>query len=256
MYRQFIEYQMLDIAKEPMEVAPTAHYTMGGIVVDPETHATEVGGLFAAGEVTGGLHGANRLGGNSLAETAIAGRRAGEAAAAYASEAEVVVRSRATIRDAIDELDSFVHPGPELARPLQRRLRNIMWERCGVVRDEAGLTAGLRELEDVRSVLTDVDVRPGAEGWSDLAHLLDLRGGLLAAEATIRGALERTETRGAHTRSDFPGIDPDLQVNLHARLDDGRLAVAARPVPAAPSELDELVRTAPGVESQRGRLLE
>src|SRR5687767_15449303 len=84
MYRQFIEYQMLDIAKQPMEVAPTAHYTMGGIVVDPETHATEVHGLYAAGEVTGGLHGANRLGGNSLAETVIAGRRAGEAAAVFA----------------------------------------------------------------------------------------------------------------------------------------------------------------------------
>jgi succinate dehydrogenase / fumarate reductase flavoprotein subunit len=135
-YRQFIEYQMLDITKDPMEVAPTAHYSMGGLVVDPETHATEVAGLYAAGEVTGGLHGANRLGGNSLAETVIAGRRAGEAAARFAEEREAVVRSRRVIGAAMDELDGLVHPGTELARPLQRRLRDLMWERCGVVRDE------------------------------------------------------------------------------------------------------------------------
>jgi succinate dehydrogenase / fumarate reductase flavoprotein subunit len=256
MYRQFIEYQMLDIARDPMEVAPTAHYTMGGVVVDPETHATEVVGLYAAGEVTGGLHGANRLGGNSLAETVIAGRRAGEAAAAFASEAEVAVRSRATIREAVDELEALVGPGPELARPLQRRLRDVMWEHCGVVRDEAGLTEGLGEIAEVRAVLADVDVRPGAEGWSDLAQVLDLRGGLLAAEATLRGALDRTETRGAHNRSDFPRLDPDLQVNIHARLDDGRLSVDRRRVPAAPPELDELVRTAPTLEPDGERLLE
>ena len=86
MYRQFIEYQMLDISREPMEVAPTAHYSMGGIVVDPETHATDVVGLYAAGECTAGLHGANRLGGNSLTETIVFGRRAGEAAARFSRE--------------------------------------------------------------------------------------------------------------------------------------------------------------------------
>ena len=100
MYRQFIEWQMLDISREPMEVAPTAHYSMGGIVVDPETHATAVGGLYAAGECVGGLHGANRLGGNSLSETLISGRRAGEAAATHAHESEIRVRSRQAIDDA------------------------------------------------------------------------------------------------------------------------------------------------------------
>jgi succinate dehydrogenase / fumarate reductase flavoprotein subunit len=256
MYRQFIEYQMLDIATSPMEVAPTAHYTMGGVVVDPETHATEVPGLYAAGEVIGGLHGANRLGGNSLAETIIAGRRAGEAAAAFAAGAEVVLRSRRAIADAIDELDSLVHIGAELARPLQRRLRDLMWERCGVVRDEAGLAAGLAELDDIRTVLDDVDVRPGAEGWSDLAHLLDLRRGLLAAEATIRGAGERTETRGAHNRADFPDLDPGLQVNFHARLAGPGVVLERHPVPLSTPELAELIQTAPGVDHITGRLLE
>jgi succinate dehydrogenase / fumarate reductase flavoprotein subunit len=257
MYRQFIEHQMLDISKEPMEVAPTAHYTMGGVVVDPETHATKVAGLYAAGEVTGGLHGANRLGGNSLAETIIAGRRAGEAAAQFADEGEVVLRSRRVITEACDALDSLVKPGSELGRPVQRRLRDAMWRHCGVVRDEDGLTRGLQELESVRAALPDVDVRPGAEGWSDLAHALDLHGGLRAAEATLRGALERRETRGAHNRSDFPNIDPAYRVNFYTRLDeDGAMQIRHEPVPQPSAELDEIIRTAPSVEAGADRLLE
>src|SRR5918999_947484 len=162
MYRQFVEWQMLDISREPMEVAPTAHYTMGGIVVDPETHLTNVRGLYAAGECVGGLHGANRLGGNSLGGALIAGRRAGEEAAAFAVEGEVFVRSRRAMTEAL------------------------------------------------RETAADVDVRPGAEGWTDLAHALDLRAGLVVAEATVRGAIERRETRGAHIRSDYPELDPQL----------------------------------------------
>ena len=256
MYRQFIEYQMLDIAREPMEVAPTAHYTMGGVVVDPETHASEVAGLYAAGEVTGGLHGANRLGGNSLAETIITGRRAGDAAASFSSETEVVLRPHAVIRDAIDELEAWIHPGTELARPLQRRLRDLMWERCGVVRNEADLADGLRELDEIDGSLADVDVRPGAEGWSDLAQVLDLRGGLLAAEATLRGALQRRETRGAHFRSDYRDLDPGLSVNFHGRLIDGRLSLHSVPVPPPSPELDALIDASPGAEPDAARLLE
>jgi succinate dehydrogenase / fumarate reductase flavoprotein subunit len=120
MYRQFVEWQMLDISREPMEVAPTAHYTMGGIVVDPKTHATNVQGLYATGECVGGLHGANRLGGNSLGEALISGRRAGDAAAAFGLESEVLVRSRRAIDEGLDDLDTLTRPGVELARPLQR----------------------------------------------------------------------------------------------------------------------------------------
>jgi succinate dehydrogenase / fumarate reductase flavoprotein subunit len=256
MYRQFIEHEMLDITKEPMEVAPTAHYTMGGVVVDPEAHATTIAGLYAAGEVCGGLHGANRLGGNSLSETLIAGRRSGEAAAAFAEEGEVVLRSRRVIREAADELDALVRPGSELARPLQRRLRDVMWQRCGVVRDEDGLKLALAEIEDIRGALPDVDVRPGAEGWSDLAHLLDLRGGLLAAEATIRGALERREKRGAHNRSDHQQLNPALQVNFFTRLEDGHVEIRNEPVPTASPELEEILRTAPQVVVRAEHLLE
>jgi succinate dehydrogenase / fumarate reductase flavoprotein subunit len=110
----------------------------------------------------------------------------------------------------------------------------VMWERCGVVRDEDGLREGLREIEAIRDKASDVDVRPGAEGWTDLAHALDLRAGLAVAEATLRGAVERRETRGAHNRSDFPDLDPALQVNFYV---DSRMDPWSEPVLTVPNEL-------------------
>jgi succinate dehydrogenase / fumarate reductase flavoprotein subunit len=251
MYRQFIEWQMLDISREPMEVAPTAHYTMGGIVVDPETHATDVRGLYAAGECVGGLHGANRLGGNSLGEALISGRRAGETGAAFALEGEVFTRSRRAINEALDELDELTGPGAELARPLQRRLRDMMWEECGVIRNDIGLQDGLRELASLRETVADVDVRPGAEGWMDLAHALDLRSGLTVGEATLRCAIERRETRGAQIRDDFPELDPALQVNFYV---DARMDPWPEPVSSVPEALRDW--TERPVELTADRLLE
>lgn len=257
MYRQFIEHQMLDISREPMEVAPTAHYSMGGIVVEPETHATEVVGLYAAGECTAGLHGANRLGGNSLTETIVFGKRAGEAAASFSADSDIAIHPRRIVEEAGEELDAMIGPGSELARPLQRALRDVMWECCGVMRDDAGLREGIARLDEIRAVVPDVDVRPSAEGWSDLAQLIDLRAGLLVAEATMRGALMRRESRGCHNRSDFPTLDPQLQVNFHQSLgDDGRLVEPwLEPVPPVPDELVPwLDRASPA--DLAGRLLE
>jgi len=239
MYRQFIEYQMLDIASDPMEVAPTAHYSMGGIVVDPDTHATEVAGLYAAGECTAGLHGANRLGGNSLAETVVFGRRAGEAAAAFSQERSVQLRSRDAVEAANADLDALLHPGDELSRSVQREIRNLMWERCGVVREEADLKRGLESLRQISGRVDRIDVRPSDEGWSDLVLALDVRAMLDTAEATVRCALERRETRGAHNRSDYPELDPDLTVNFYVRRDPkvGAMVVTSEPVPAVPAGL-------------------
>jgi succinate dehydrogenase flavoprotein subunit len=257
MYRQFIEYQMLDISKQPMEVAPTAHYSMGGVVVDPESHATDVPGLFAAGECTAGLHGANRLGGNSLAETVVFGRRAGEVAARFSQETEVSIRSRRGIEEADAELDSLIRHGDELARPLQRALRNVMWERCGVVREAAGLEQGMERIGELQRAAETVDVRPSEEGWNDLAYALDLRAGLLAAEATIRAAVARRETRGCHNRSDFPHVDPAMRVNFHLRLDPvaGRLVLRPATVPRIPPGLERWAEATGEIE-QAGRLLE
>jgi succinate dehydrogenase / fumarate reductase flavoprotein subunit len=256
MYRQFLDYQMLDISQQPMEVAPTAHYSMGGVVVDPDTHATDVAGLYAAGEVTAGLHGANRLGGNSLAETVVFGRRAGEAAARYSASRDVALRPRQVVAAADEELSGCIRHGRQFARPLQRALRDTMWETCGVVREQAGLQRGLERLAELRQLAADVDVRPTSEGYGDLAHALDLRGSLAAAEATLLGALARTESRGAHQRRDHPELDPALRVNFQARLDGtGRLTVSTQPVPAIPAELADWTRPDPDL-SVAGRLLE
>jgi len=256
MYRQFVEYQMLDIAKEPMEVAPTAHYSMGGIVVDPPTHATEVGGLYAAGECTAGLHGANRLGGNSLVETLVFGRRAGEAAARFSIERESQLRSRRAIDETYADLDSLIHNGTELSRALQRAVRNLMWEHCGVVRKATDMERALGLLDEIRSALPGVDVRPSEEGWGDLAQVLDLQAMLGTAEATMRGAIAREETRGAHIRSDFPELDPEMKVNfIVGRGSDARMTLEPAPLPAVSAELASWLGRA-GDLDPAGRLLE
>jgi succinate dehydrogenase / fumarate reductase flavoprotein subunit len=155
------------------------------------------------------------------------------------------------IDDGLAELDALTTPGSELARPLQRRLRDTMWESCGVVRTEPGLRAGVDELRALREAAGNVDVRPGAEGWTDLAHALDLRAGLMAAEATLRSAIERRETRGAQIRSDFADLDPAMRVNFFV---DARMAPWAEPVPPVPPEW--LALTEEPVEAGAGRLLE
>ena len=256
MYRQFLELQMLDISSQPMEVAPTAHYSMGGVVVDPETHATEVVGLYAVGEVAAGLHGANRLGGNSLAETVVFGHRAGAAAAEYSATRDLQLRARHVVRAADQELSSLIRPGSEFARPLQRALRDTMWETCGVVRDRDGLQHGLDRVAELQELARDVDVRPSSEGYADLAHALDLRASLVAAEATLLGALARRESRGAHQRRDFPQLDPDLRVNFRTRLEGtSHLTVTAQPVPPVPPELASWTQS-DEVLDVAGRLLE
>jgi succinate dehydrogenase / fumarate reductase flavoprotein subunit len=255
MYRQFLETQMLDISRERMEVAPTAHYSMGGLVVEPDSHATAVAGLYAAGEVTGGVHGANRLGGNSLVETLVFGRRAGAAAAAYSQARETRVRAGAAVAAANEDLDGLIGEGDELARPLQRALRDAMWECCGVVRDEGRLRRGLDRVAELRAALPHLDVRPDAEGYQDLAHALDLRGSLLAAEATLRGALERRESRGAHQRSDHPALDAALRVNVTIERRGDELTLSRHPVPEVPAELRRWVEEADEV-AVAGRLLE
>jgi succinate dehydrogenase / fumarate reductase flavoprotein subunit len=256
MYRQFVEYQMLDIAKEPMEVAPTAHYSMGGIVVDPPSHATDVTGLYAAGECTAGLHGANRLGGNSLVETLVFGRRAGEAAARFSRERESQLRSKPVVDEAQADLDSLIHNGTELSRALQRAVRNVMWEHCGVVREASAMEQALGMLDEVRSALPSVDVRPSEEGWGDLAHVLDVQAMLGTAEATLRGAIAREETRGAHNRSDFPELDPAMEVNfVVGRNSDGRMTLGPVPVPAVPVQLAPWLAKAGNIDPA-GKLLE
>jgi succinate dehydrogenase / fumarate reductase, flavoprotein subunit len=238
MYRQFVDLLMLDITRQPMEVAPTAHYSMGGVWVDPATHQTDVEGLYAVGECATGVHGANRLGGNSLVDCIVFGRIVGAEAASWSESLDVQVRDRSVIAAAAEEVSSILaQRGEEFARPLQRAVRDLMSEHCGVVRSETGLSEGLARLAEVEARVSELEVRPDIAGYDDLAHTFDLKGSLLAARATLQTALERRETRGAHNRSDYPELDPALTVNLTWRLDG---TIAREAVPETPAEIAAL----------------
>ncbi|MBM7790747.1 FAD-dependent oxidoreductase [Tenggerimyces flavus] len=238
MYRQFVDLLMVDITRQPMEVAPTAHYSMGGVWVDPTTHQTDVEGLYAIGECATGVHGANRLGGNSLVDCIVFGRIVGAEAAEWSESLDVQVRDRAVVAAAQAEVDEILaQRGEEFARPLQRAVRDVMSEHCGVVRSEDGLNAGLTKLAAVEERVAGLEVRPDIAGYDDLAHTFDLKGSLLAARATLQTALERRETRGAHNRSDYPNLDPALTVNLTWRLDG---TIARETVPETPAEIAKL----------------
>lgn len=257
MYRQFLDTLMIDISKEPMEVSPTAHYSMGGVLVNPEDHWAHVDGLFAAGEVAGGLHGANRLGGNSLAEILIFGKRAGRAAADRSMKMDVQMRSRKVIQQAHDKINSLLRNGNEVARPLQRALRNVMWEHCGVVRDESRLNEGLDKINELKETIQELDVRPDSEGYEDLMLAFDLEGAVMSAEATVLSALQRRESRGAHQRSDYTNMDDSPVYNIHIELSpDGKLSVDQQSADPLSEELQAVVKTTNEIKNYEGKLIE
>ncbi|MEV0381148.1 FAD-dependent oxidoreductase [Nonomuraea sp. NPDC050643] len=249
-YQTLLELQMLDITKDPIEIAPTAHYSMGGVWVRPEDHGTGVDGLYAIGEAASGLHGANRLGGNSLIELLVFGRIVGRSAAEYSAGLDAQRRSAEALDVARAEVDELLTAdGPENVRSLQRALRDIMTEHAGVVRDESGLLKGLTELAHVEARIADVGVHPDIAGFQDLAHAFDLKSAALAARATLETALERRETRGCHNRSDYPELDPELQVNL---VWSGPGSVERQAIPPIPAEIAALMREV----STDGKLVE
>ena len=214
-YQNLLELQMLDITTTPIEIAPTAHYSMGGIWVRPDDHGTDVEGLYAIGEASSGLHGANRLGGNSLIELLVYGQITGAAAAAYSKGLAAQQRSPRALREASEEVDALLSSdGRENVRPLQRALRDLMTEHAGVVRDEDGLQIGIAKLEEIEGRIAGVGIHPDIAGFQDLAHAFDLKSAAVAARATLDCALERRETRGCHNRSDYAENDESLQVNL------------------------------------------
>ena len=257
MYRQFLDTLMIDISKSPMEVSPTAHYSMGGIVVTPEEHSTGVEGLYAAGEVTAGLHGANRLGGNSLAEILIFGKRAGAAASERSKNIDIHKRSKKVIENAHENLNSFIKNGSEVARPLQRSLRNIMWEYGGVVKNEEKLKKGLQEIENLKEASKDLDVRPDSEGYQDLMLAFDLQASLVSSESTLISALSREESRGAHQRDDYKKINNDFNVNMRVKFDsDENILLSKDKVPALKKDLEGLITNTKEIDNFEGMLLE
>ena len=251
-FQTLMETQMLDITTSPIEIAPTAHYSMGGVWVDPVDHSTDVEGLWAIGEASSGLHGANRLGGNSLIELLVFGRIVGRSAVAYSDSLEAQVRSHAAVDEARAEISALLaSEGTENVRALQREVRNLMTEHAGVVRDEAGLLAGLEKLATIEARLELVGIHPDIAGFADLAHAFDLKSSVLAARATLECALERRETRGCHNRSDYPELDPNLQVNL---VWSPSVGVVRESIPAVSADVAALMHT--GEISQEGKLVE
>jgi succinate dehydrogenase / fumarate reductase flavoprotein subunit len=249
-YKTLLDIQLLDITTTPIEIAPTAHYSMGGVWVRPEDHGTGVEGLYAIGEASSGLHGANRLGGNSLIELLVFGRIVGEAAAAYSASLTAQQRSAAAVADARGEVDDLLAAnGKENVRVLQRALRNTMTEHAGVVRDERGLRAGLAEVEAIEARTANVGIHPDIAGYHDLAHAFDLRSSIIAARATLEAALERRETRGCHVRSDYPELDESLQVNF---VWAGAGRIERERITPIPEEIAALMRDV----SAEGKLVE
>jgi succinate dehydrogenase / fumarate reductase flavoprotein subunit len=249
-YQTLMDLQLLDITTTPIEVAPTAHYSMGGVWVRAEDHGTGVDGLYAIGEAASGLHGANRLGGNSLIELLVFGRIVGEAAAAYSAQLTAQQRSASALAEARAEVDALLAAdGPETVRALQRAIRDIMTEHAGVVRDEDGLLAGVSALEAVEARIADIGVHPDLAGFHDLAHAFDLKAAARAARATLDAARERRETRGCHNRSDYPTIDDLLQVNL---VWSGPGRIEREAIPPIADEIAALMRDV----STAGKLVE
>lgn len=242
MYEQFLRLADVDIVTQPMEVAPTIHYAMGGLWVTPETGATTRRGLYAAGEVAAGLHGANRLGGNSLSDLLVFGRRAGAAASAYLRE---VGLGKIDERQVAAEQDVLLSPltgnGKENPYLLQQALQQAMQDGAGLARDEQGLTACLGAILELRDRVKRIGV-PGSRKYNPGWHTArDLRFMLIVAEAITRAALERRESRGAHWRLDYVEKDPDLgRVNMIAYNDRGAVKIKTKPVPQMPAELARL----------------
>jgi succinate dehydrogenase / fumarate reductase flavoprotein subunit len=249
MYHQFKELAEVDITAEPMEVGPTCHYVMGGVEVDPDSAEARVPGLFAAGEVAGGMHGSNRLGGNSLSDLLVFGRRAGMAAMWHAHRR----RTRAELSDealsdaARAALAPFERDGGENPYTVQHDLQTTMNDLVGIIRTASEVEQALVRIEELKERVARLSVeghRQYNPGW----HLaLDLPHMLTVSECIARAALERKESRGGHTRDDFPAADKEwAQVNLICTwTGDGTVAVKHQPLPQMPPELAEIFEEVP-----------
>ncbi len=249
MYHQFMELAGVDITAQSMEVGPTCHYMMGGVRVDAETEQTTVPGLFAAGEVAGGMHGANRLGGNSLSDLLVFGRRAGMAAAEFAQG-----RARSSPADAAEVAAVVAEAEAPLGRAsgespydLHHALQQMMQELVGIIRTESELRKALDELDTLDERAQRMSVKGGRAynpGWN-LAT--DLPAMLTMSRLVTKGALERRESRGGHTREDYPKPDPEFgKVNLVQRIDaGGQYTLEPEPLLEMPAELKELFEEEP-----------
>ena len=246
MYHQFKQLADIDITREPMEVGPTTHYMMGGVQVDAETQMSTVPGLFAAGECAAGLHGANRLGGNSLSDLLVFGKRAGRHAACFAQQnAAAAIDDGQVERAARLALETFnrVNGNAEGPYQIQYDLQATMQDLVGIVRTEGEMAHGLAEIGKLRQRAASVGVQGNREynpGWHTA---LDLENLLTVSEAIARAALERKESRGAHFRDDYPAKDPAFaKINIVVRQGPaGEMQIARQPIAEMSAELKQVI---------------
>jgi succinate dehydrogenase / fumarate reductase, flavoprotein subunit len=243
MYHQFKELADVDITKGPMEVGPTCHYVMGGIRVEAETAQSKLPGLFAAGEVAAGLHGANRLGGNSLSDLLVFGRRAGAAAAQHAKQLSAPRSDDGQIEQAEAEaLRPFQTQGGENPYAIHRDLQKMMQSLVGIFRVKDDLQKALAELPKFRERLSRVSVE-GSRMFNPGWHLaMDLKSMLTVSEAVMRSALVRDESRGAHSRIDFPEVSAEWGNKNNVIWRDGSgMGLRQERLPEMPAELKQIL---------------
>ncbi len=244
MYHQFKELADVDITKQPMEVGPTCHYVMGGIDVEAESAQASLPGLFAAGEAAAGLHGANRLGGNSLSDLLVFGRRAGAGAAQYAGKAPAVNIDDQQIAAAEKEmLDPFSRTDGENPYAVHRDLQKTMQSLVGIFRTEEDLNQAMIDLVQLKQRAARVRVE-GSRMFNPGWHLAkDLKSMLTVSEAVTRSAIARKESRGAHSRIDYPKLDDQVwgkQNNIISRQGDS-MNLRQMPVKELPAELKQIL---------------
>jgi succinate dehydrogenase / fumarate reductase flavoprotein subunit len=243
MWHQFYELAGVDITKEAMEVGPTCHYVMGGVEVEPDTAAaTGVPGLFAAGEVAGGMHGSNRLGGNSLTDLLVFGRRAGVGAVDYVKKNGANPVSQAAITAAATKIQApFDREGGENSYSLHAELQEITHNLVGIIRTGSELKDAIGKIAEIRKRSANVSVSGGRKFNPGFHLAFDLDNMLLVAESTAKSAINREESRGGHTRDDFPGMDNKWrQINNISSFDGNQVNIREQALPTIPKELFDL----------------
>jgi succinate dehydrogenase / fumarate reductase flavoprotein subunit len=244
MYHQFKQLADIDITVEAMEVGPTTHYMMGGVRVDPDSQMSDVPGLFAAGECGAGLHGANRLGGNSLSDLLVFGKRAGQYAASYAKDHSLgIIHSEEVVAAEKQALAPFERDGAEGPYAVQYALQDMMQDLVGIVRQEKEMLQALEHIREFQSRAGRVGVQGHREynpGWHTAVDLHNL---LAVSEMVTRAALERKESRGAHFRDDFPAKDDKFgSFNIVIQKgSSGEMQVRREPILEMPPELKQII---------------
>ena len=242
MYHQFKELADVDITKEPMEVGPTCHYMMGGIRVEAETGQSSMPGIFAAGEAAAGLHGANRLGGNSLSDLLVFGRRAGMAAAAHAKQTAYASLDNAQMQDAERELLAPFSNKGESPYAVHRDLQTVMQSLVGIYRNAEDLERALGELQMLKARAASASVE-GSRMFNPGWHLMgELKSMLIIADAVTKSAIARTESRGAHSRIDYPDLDKSWGQKHNIIAEErGEMVRREMPIPPMPDDLKEVL---------------